>query len=325
MCNIMTSPPSSPQPNPSSQLTRSLVILPSQQRRSLIDNTLAQACSLKRSQRQLSSTTAQVAALLKKSKSDSSMTVKRSTSNSKFTYKNHRTVKIASTGCVPPSSYRQQQQSCTSNSSSSLTTVSSSSSSECTNMANAVFKTVSDVCPYTFIKSIIDTNDETDNQQQCSTSKIIMQPLHEDEFLPPTEEQVAAYTNEAVSAVRSSDISALRQIYNQYGSLAMQCCNRYGESLLHVACRRSTPSIVSFLLNEANVSPRIKDDYGRTPLHDACWRGTPQYEIVEMLLSQEPRLLYCQDVRGHLPMQYARREHWSMWCNFLDEKRHLIF
>ena len=320
----MTSPPSSPKPNLSSQLTQSLVMLPSQQRRSLIDNTLAQACSLKRSQQQSFTTAEVAAAMLKKSKSDSSMTVKRSTSNSKFTYKNHRTVKIASTGCKPPSSYRQQQ-SCTSVSTSSLTTVSSSSSSECTNTANAVFKAVSDMCPYAFIKSIVDTNDESDNQQQDSTSKITMQPLHEDDFLPPTEEQIAAYTNEAVSAVRSSDISALRQIYNQYGSLAMQCCNRYGESLLHVACRRSTPSIVLFLLNEANVSPRIKDDYGRTPLHDACWRGTPQYEIVELLLNQEPRLLYCQDVRGHLPMQYARREHWSMWCNFLDVKRHLIF
>ena len=153
------------------------------------------------------------------------------------------------------------------------------------------------------------------------TSKIA-KPLHETEFLAPTDEQINAYNNDVVSAVRTSDVEALRQIYSQGQNLG--CCNKFGESILHIACRRASADVVSFLLNEANVSPRIKDDYGRTPLHDACWRGTPEYEIVELLLSVEPRLAFVEDIRGHKPFQYARREHWGNWRDFLDRKKDLI-
>lgn len=149
-----------------------------------------------------------------------------------------------------------------------------------------------------------------------------MQPLHATEFLNPTPEQIAAYNNDAIAAVRSSDLSALRQLHADGQTL--RCCNRFGESLLHVACRRSNSEVVSFLLHEANVSPRIKDDYGRTPLHDACWRGNPEYDIVELLLKVEPRLAFVPDVRGHKPFQYARKEHWGGWKDFLNEKRDTI-
>ena len=179
--------------------------------------------------------------------------------------------------------------------------------------------TIDNMCPYTYIKNIFSDDDETDTTTESSPPSW-MQPLHETEFQPPTQEQIDAYTNDAVSAVRSSNLQTLRDIYKTHGPMYLKCCNRYGESLLHIACRRSTPTIVSFLLNEVNVSPNIKDDYGRTPLHDACWRGLPEYDIVELLLRKEPKLLWCQDVRGYLPLNYARREHWKGWNGFLDDR-----
>jgi hypothetical protein len=59
-------------------------------------------------------------------------------------------------------------------------------------------------------------------------------------------------------------------------------------------------------------------------MHDACWRGNPEYEIVELLLTAEPRLAFVKDVRGYKPFQYARREHWGAWREFIDRNRELI-
>lgn len=167
------------------------------------------------------------------------------------------------------------------------------------------------MCPYTFIESVLDNNSVQPVKRR--------QPLHETEYLEPTPEQIAAYSSKALIAVRTNNIPALREMMHSEGQ-TLRCCNRFGESLLHVACRRSNSDVVNFLLNEANVSPRIKDDYGRTPLHDACWRGSPEYDIVESILSVEPRLAFVKDVRGHKPFQYARREHWAAWRHFLDRK-----
>ena len=82
--------------------------------------------------------------------------------------------------------------------------------------------------------------------------------------------------------------------------------------------------VVRFLLKEARMSLRIKDDYGFMPLHDACWRGTPAYNIVELLLGMELQLAFVEDVLGHTPFQYTRREHWGAWTDFLDRKRELL-
>ena len=54
----------------------------------------------------------------------------------------------------------------------------------------------------------------------------------------------------------------------------MDCFNRFGESLLNIACRRGFEDIVAYLLEQESVSVRHCDDCGRTPLHDACWHPT---------------------------------------------------
>jgi ankyrin repeat protein len=178
---------------------------------------------------------------------------------------------------------------------------------------------LNEMCPSTFIQTVLTHSFENDNDDS-----VITKPLHQSEFIQPTSQQIEAYghSTDAVIAVRSCDVEALRELLANGKQL--EVCNKFGESLLHMACRRSNAHVVSFLLNEANVSPRIKDDYGRTPLHDACWRGNPEYEIVELLLQAEPRLAFVQDVRGHQPFQYARREHWDAWKEFLDNKKDLF-
>merc|ERR1739844_436499 len=98
-----------------------------------------------------------------------------------------------------------------------------------------------------------------------------------------------------------------------------------GESLLHTSCRRGFTDIVRFFINEAGVSPRVRDDMGRTPMHDACWSSSaPNHEIMRILITSAPELLLSKDKRGHSPFDYARREYWPQWVQFLNEHRQLI-
>ena len=126
------------------------------------------------------------------------------------------------------------------------------------------------------------------------------------------------YHQEAVDAIRSNDIDALRKLKS--GGTNLQCANKFGESLIHLACRRSNFDVVSFLINEAGVSLRVRDDYGRTPFHDACWRGELDLDLINMLLEHEPKLLMLNDKRGHSPLDYTRREHWVKLIPFLIER-----
>lgn len=149
-------------------------------------------------------------------------------------------------------------------------------------------------------------------------------PLHYDEtsepFIRPiSDENQANYDTDVVTATREEDLDTLRSLHA--GGQSLSCCNRFGESLLHMACRRGFASVFSFLIEEAGVSIRITDDCGRTPLHDALWHRECQYGIVDMLVRSDPSLLFLCDKHGHTPFAYSRREHWEVWKQFLWDRR----
>lgn len=126
------------------------------------------------------------------------------------------------------------------------------------------------------------------------------------------------YSQEVVNAIRSGDVESLRKM-NADG-VNLQCGNKFGETLIHLACRRSSLDLVSLLVNDAGVSLCVRDDFGRTPMHDACWRAQPDLELLDMLLDKAPQLLMLSDKRGHTPLDYARREHWDVLVPFLLER-----
>eukprot|EP00592_Proboscia_alata_P000182 CAMPEP_0194373644 /NCGR_PEP_ID=MMETSP0174-20130528/22134_1 /TAXON_ID=216777 /ORGANISM="Proboscia alata, Strain PI-D3" /LENGTH=322 /DNA_ID=CAMNT_0039152869 /DNA_START=159 /DNA_END=1124 /DNA_ORIENTATION=+ len=140
--------------------------------------------------------------------------------------------------------------------------------------------------------------------------------VREDFFLKPTEEQMAAYGHDLIEAIRKRDIDFLRS-YHENGN-SLQCCNRFGESLIHMACRRGFVDVVQFLTKEAGVSLRVRDDFGRTPMHDACWTCEPNFELLDLLIASEPDLLVLSDKRGSTPFDYVRKEHWSGWMKYLE-------
>jgi ankyrin repeat protein len=141
-------------------------------------------------------------------------------------------------------------------------------------------------------------------------------------FVTPTPAMVQAYTMEASKAVRDNDLDKLRELY--YSGAVLECCNRFGESLVHVACRRGHTRIVKFLVEEVKASVHFVDDLKRTPLHDACWTSEPNFEIVDVLLRAAPEHVLCADKRGHTPFDYARKTHWKQWARFLSERRSLL-
>jgi hypothetical protein len=100
----------------------------------------------------------------------------------------------------------------------------------------------------------------------------------------------------------------------------MSACNRFSESIIHMACRRATYPIVEYILLHGGDCTMV-DDYGRTPLHDACWRANPGFDIVTLLLDKNTDLLLTMDVRGATPLKYVHEEHWLQWCAYLFHQK----
>jgi hypothetical protein len=91
-----------------------------------------------------------------------------------------------------------------------------------------------------------------------------------------------------------------------------------------MACRRGYTDVVRFLIKEADVTLRVKDDFGRTPLHDTLWSPTPNFDLMALIMEHDPDLLLIEDIRGHPPFAYARKSHWKEWNDFLTTNRHFL-
>ena len=140
-------------------------------------------------------------------------------------------------------------------------------------------------------------------------------------FVEISDDRLASYCASVINAVRGDDVDALRSLLP---TKRMDGCNRFGESVLHTACRRGSLDVLLFLVREARVDLRVRDDYGRTPLHDACWSAEPKLDMIETLLSEWPDLLFVQDKRGFTPLQYIRSAQWHVWKEFMSNHKDLF-
>jgi hypothetical protein len=148
-------------------------------------------------------------------------------------------------------------------------------------------------------------------------------------YTKPTQQMIDSYNMETATAIRRHDLPKLEEIMRGEssdggGPSAFNACNRFGESFIHMACRCGHVDTVKLLVERGNVSLLARDDFGRTPLHDSFWTSKPKYELVEYIISKFPELLVVPDVRGHLPLNYARREHWDGWFDFFSKRRELL-
>lgn len=139
-----------------------------------------------------------------------------------------------------------------------------------------------------------------------------------DFFVEPETSEIEAYGFESLNAVRTQNVELLRKFHEE--GRPLKCSNRFGESLLHLACRKSFAGVVQFLVREAKVPFAVKDDFGRNPAHDACWTVTPNWDLMDLIVEECPDLFFIEDVRGHTPLDYIRREHWPEWEVYLTKK-----
>jgi ankyrin repeat protein len=131
----------------------------------------------------------------------------------------------------------------------------------------------------------------------------------------PTPLQEASYGMRIAQTVRGIDASHLEKLLRC--GLSPNPCNAFGESIVHMACRRGDIKILQVLL-DAGSSVQVTDDFGRTPLHDACWTSQPKFDIVETIIQKDPHLINIVDCRGSSPLSYVRREHWEEWISFIQ-------
>jgi hypothetical protein len=141
-------------------------------------------------------------------------------------------------------------------------------------------------------------------------------------FSAVSEEQMAAYNMQIITTARNNDLDGLKKLHSE--GQRLDCSNRFGESLLNMACRRGFEDIVEYLLEQPDINVRISDDGGRTPLHDACWHPSPQLSICKWLIERDPSLFLISDKRGCTAFQYARPQHWLIWRTFLFENRECL-
>mmetsp|Transcript_7706 Transcript_7706/g.11710 ORF Transcript_7706/g.11710 Transcript_7706/m.11710 type:complete len:177 (-) Transcript_7706:60-590(-) len=82
-------------------------------------------------------------------------------------------------------------------------------------------------------------------------------------------------------------------------------------------CRRGDHDLLKLFM-KYGCSLQVCDDFGRTPLHDACWTSKPNFEIIDLILTKDRRLMNIVDCRGSSPLSYVKREHWNDWIQFFE-------
>jgi hypothetical protein len=102
--------------------------------------------------------------------------------------------------------------------------------------------------------------------------------------------------------------------------LSPNAANEHGESVVHMTCRLGHTDCLKVLI-EHGCSLQVADDTGRTPLHEACWSPGTNFEVVDILLEQDRRLLCIKDCRGALPLSFLKEDQWTGWTKFLMSRK----
>jgi hypothetical protein len=131
----------------------------------------------------------------------------------------------------------------------------------------------------------------------------------------PTELQQTSYSIHLINLVREENVYNFEQII--CAGLSPNPCNQYGESLVHMVCRRGASAFLKVLL-ENGCDVQVSDDMGRTPAHDACWAAKPCFNVVRMILERDPFMFQLTDCRGATPLAYVPRKDWAAWLQFLE-------
>jgi hypothetical protein len=131
----------------------------------------------------------------------------------------------------------------------------------------------------------------------------------------PTKLQLVSYDVHILKMIiRDKDEHRVREILTC--GISPNACNKYGESLLHKACKTGQDKILQVFL-DCGADIQVSDCAGRTPMHDACHGSKPSFKTFELLLKQDPNLIRMMDGSRALPLELVRKEQYGAWNAFL--------
>jgi hypothetical protein len=133
----------------------------------------------------------------------------------------------------------------------------------------------------------------------------------------------SSYSTQLMAAVRAGDIDTVRYLHD-IKHYNLQCANKFQESIVHTVARHGYTDLLMYLHSEAGVSLRVCCDGGRNPLHDACWTGIPNFEVINLIMSDSPDLLYIMDKRNNSPLDYIPKNAYGAWNEWLYNNAHIL-
>jgi hypothetical protein len=123
--------------------------------------------------------------------------------------------------------------------------------------------------------------------------------------------------------IRDKDGEALRNLLSC--GLSPNASNKYGESLLLKVCKSGQDKLLQVFL-ECDVNVQVSDGAGRTPLHHACWKSSrPSFETFELILKQDPSMIFLKDHTGAAPLSYVRKGQHVAWNGYLKSIMDVYF
>lgn len=123
-------------------------------------------------------------------------------------------------------------------------------------------------------------------------------------------------------AIESKDLERLRNLWKS--GISMNSCNDIGETVAHLVCGQGSLEQLAFLVTEAQVSLRVRDNTKATVLHKIAWSSQFDPAMVMIVLNASPELLWAPDWRGLIPLEYLTAKSMGAWCNLLQEKKQAI-
>jgi len=130
---------------------------------------------------------------------------------------------------------------------------------------------------------------------------------------------------ELLKALRGDDLEKLRSLMNDKEKrYDIHARNKFGENLVHMACRMALSlNVLRFLVEDAKVNMNVRDRFGRTPLHNACMSINPNFDNIAYIFNYAPKLTVFEDDKSKIPFELIPQRCFSRWTRFLSEKSHL--
>jgi len=125
-----------------------------------------------------------------------------------------------------------------------------------------------------------------------------------------------------LKALRGADLEKLRSLmHDKEKDYDLEARNQFGENLVHLACRMGlNGDVLKFLVEDVKVHLNVRDRFGRSPLHNACMSALPNFNNIDYIMKNAPKLTVFEDDKSKIPFDLIPQRCFERWTRFLSEK-----